>query len=130
VAPERARELLREAAVSVLPMYDAGISQGHVRLCEAVDAGVAVVASRVRSLDGYVEDGRTALLVAPGDPEALRAAVDGLLSEPVGRERLARAAFERAGAWTWADYLAAIEDFGSRAPLAGRQRFGPLRDQR
>jgi glycosyltransferase involved in cell wall biosynthesis len=112
VSPERARELLAGAAISVLPMYDAGVSQGHVRLCDAVDAGVAVVASRTRSLEGYVEDGRTAVLVAPGNPEALRHAVDGLLSDPAMRARLARAAFDRAGAWTWVDYLAAIEAFG------------------
>jgi glycosyltransferase involved in cell wall biosynthesis len=96
-------------------MYDAGVSQGHVRLCDAVDAGVPVVASRTRSLEGYVEDGRTAVLVDPGDAGALRLAVDGLLSDPAGRERLAQAAFERAAAWTWPDYLAAIEAFGRRA---------------
>jgi glycosyltransferase involved in cell wall biosynthesis len=109
---EDARALLRQAAVSVLPMYDAGISQGHVRLCDAVDAGVAVVASRTRSLEGYVEDGRTAVLVAPGDPDALRAAIDRLLASPADRDRLARSAFERAAAWTWEDYLSAIAAFG------------------
>jgi glycosyltransferase involved in cell wall biosynthesis len=118
ISPERARGLLAGAAISVLPMYDAGVSQGHVRLCDAVDAGVAVVASRTRSLEGYVEDARTAVLVAPGDPGALRAAVDELLSDPAARARLARAAFDRAGAWTWADYLAAIEAFGYGAPGA------------
>ena len=124
--PERARELLREAAVSVLPMYDAGVSQGHVRLCDAVDAGAVVVASRTRSLDGYVEDGRTAVLVAPGDPDAMRGAIDELLADPAERGRLARAAFERAAAWTWDDYLAAIAAFahGARAGRAGRTPGG------
>ena len=127
VSPERARELLGEAAVSVLPMYDAGISQGHVRLCDAVDAGVAVVASHTRSLDGYVEDGRTAVLVAPGDPGALRTAIDGLLGDPSERERLGRAAFERAAAWTWADYLAAIEEFARGARSGSGTRSGVTR---
>ncbi|MDQ6777507.1 MAG: glycosyltransferase [Actinomycetota bacterium] len=112
VSPERARELLRGAAVSMLLMYDAGVSQGHVRLCDAVDAGAVVVASRTRSLEGYVEDGHTAVLVAPGDAVALREAVDRLLGDPAARERLARAAFKRAAAWTWKDYLAAVEAFG------------------
>jgi hypothetical protein len=116
VSPERARELLAGAAVSVLPMYDSGVSQGHVRLCDAVDAGVAVVASRTRSLEGYVEDGGTAVLVAPGDPRVLRHAVDELLGDPAARARLAQAAFERAATWTWGDYLAAIEAFGYGAP--------------
>ena len=111
----RVRELLREAAVSVLPMYEAGVSQGHVRLRDAVDAGAVIVASRTRSLEGYVQEGHSAVLVAPGDPAALRAAVDRVLADPDGRARLARAAFERAEAWTWADYLAAIEDLARRA---------------
>jgi Glycosyl transferases group 1 len=119
VTPERARELLRGAAVSVLPMYDAGVSQGHVRLCDAIDAGAVVVASRTRSLEGYVEDGDTAVLVAPGDAVALREAVDRLLADPAERERLARAAFARAAAWTWKDYLAAIEALGCRAAATG-----------
>ena len=122
VPDERARELLREAAVSVLPMYDAGVSQGHVRLCDAVDAGVAVVASRTRSLEGYVQDGRTALLVAPGDPEALRAAIERLLGDRAERERLTRAADARAAAWTWDDYLAAIEAFGHGTARPGDGR--------
>ena len=112
---EAARELLRQAAVSVLPMYDAGVSQGHVRLCDAVDAGAAIVASHTRSLDGYVEDGRTAVLVAPGDPDALRAAIERLLANPADRQRLARSAFARAAAWTWEDYLGAIAAFGHGA---------------
>ncbi|MDQ6804751.1 MAG: glycosyltransferase [Actinomycetota bacterium] len=115
VTPERARELLRGAAVSVLPMYDAGVSQGHVRLCDAIDAGAVVVASRTRSLEGYVEDGDTAVLVTPGDPDAMRSAIDRLLGDPAERERLARAAFEHAGAWTWKDYLSAIEALGHEA---------------
>lgn len=93
-------------------MYDAGISQGHVRLCDAADAGAVVVASRTRSLEGYVEDGRTALLVPCGDPLAMRAAIERVLGDPAERSRIARAAFERAAGWTWEDYLAAIEALG------------------
>jgi glycosyltransferase involved in cell wall biosynthesis len=114
VPDERARELLAGAAVSVLPMYDAGISHGQVRLCDAVDAGAAIVASAVRSLEGYVEDGRTAHLVPAGNAGALRAAVEELLRDPAARVALAEAAYERAGAWTWSDYLRAIEEICTR----------------
>jgi hypothetical protein len=109
ISHDAARALLREATVCVLAMHDAEVSHGHVRLCDAVDAGAAIVASSVRSLDGYVEDGRTAVLVPPGDAGALRAAVDALLADPGRRAALAAAAFERAEAWTWPAYLAAID---------------------
>lgn len=103
------RALLRGAAVAVIAMRDSGAAQGHVRLMEAVDAGAAVVATAVAALEGYASDGETALLVPEGDARALRSAVDRLLEDGRERDRLRTNAFERAGAWTWTDYLAAIE---------------------
>ncbi|HEY2769322.1 MAG TPA: glycosyltransferase [Solirubrobacteraceae bacterium] len=108
---EEVSALLRQAAVSVLPMVESGVSQGQIRLKDAVDGGAAVVASRTRSLEGYVEPGVTALLVEPGDAGALRDAVDGLMADAHARERLVSAAAERARRWTWADYLGAVEAF-------------------
>jgi glycosyltransferase involved in cell wall biosynthesis len=109
ISHDDARALLRESDVSVIAMLDGELSHGHVRCCDAVDAGAAIVASRVRSLEGYVEDGETALLVPPRDPAALRLAVDRLVDDPELRVRLARSGFERAERWTWDDYLRAID---------------------
>jgi Glycosyl transferases group 1 len=106
---EEVTALLRQAAVSVLPMHDAGVSQGQIRLKDAVDAGAAIVATRTRSLEGYVEPGVTAVLVEPGDAAGLREAIESLLDDPDRRDRLAHAAAERARRWTWADYLSAVE---------------------
>lgn len=121
---QAARALLREAAICVICMRDAEVSHGQVRLCDAVEAGAAVVASRTRSLEGYVEDARTAVLVAPGDPRGLRDGVQALLADAPRRERLAVAAFERAEAWTWDDYLKAIESLvvGAARPGSGLAR--------
>jgi glycosyltransferase involved in cell wall biosynthesis len=110
LSDEEVRALLESSAVSVIATREAGISQGHVRLRSSVDAGAAVVASHTRSMDGYVIPGRTALLVAPGDPDALRDAVNRLLEDPSAREELARAAWERAEHWTWDHYLAALSE--------------------
>jgi glycosyltransferase involved in cell wall biosynthesis len=111
VSPERALELMRQAAICVLPLQDLAISQGHVRLCDANDAGAAVVASRVAGLEGYVEDGRTAVLVTPGSPDELERAIERLLGRPEERVRLVRASLERGRVWTWRRYMAAVEDF-------------------
>jgi glycosyltransferase involved in cell wall biosynthesis len=104
-------ELLERSAVCVVAMREAGISQGHVRLCWAVDTGTPVIVSATRSLEGYVEDGRTAVLVPPGDAVALREGIKRLLADPQARDQLAGAAWERAGQWTWPDYLEAIAAF-------------------
>jgi len=111
LSPARMSELLLNAAVCVIALADSPISHGQIRLCNAVDAGAAVVASRISALDGYLVDGQTALLVSPGDPEALAAAVERLILDPGLRDQMAAAAFERAGTWTAETYLRAIAAF-------------------
>lgn len=111
LSPAQMSELLLKAAVCVVALADSPISHGQIRLCNAVDAGAAVVASRVAVLDGYVVDGQTALLVSPGDPGALADAVERLILDPGLRDQMASAAFERAGTWPAESYLRAITEF-------------------
>ena len=82
-----------------------GLGPAGWALVAGVAAGVPVVASRTRSLEGYAQDGVTALLVAPGDPGALREALDRLHEDRALRERLRSSAHARARAWTWPEYL-------------------------
>jgi glycosyltransferase involved in cell wall biosynthesis len=66
-----------------------------VALMEAMSAGVPVVASRLSGIPELVEDGVTGLLVPPGDPAALAAALARLARDPALCERLGRAGRER-----------------------------------
>jgi glycosyltransferase involved in cell wall biosynthesis len=61
-------------------------------LLEAMRAGVPVVASRVGGVAEVVEDGRTGVLVPPGDAEALAEAIRRLFDDEAERRRLASAA--------------------------------------
>ena len=61
-------------------------------LLEALAAGRAVIASRVAGIPDVVVDDESGILVAPGDAEALRAALQRLVREPATRARLAQAA--------------------------------------
>jgi glycosyltransferase involved in cell wall biosynthesis len=63
---------------------------------EAMLAGTPVVASDVGSVAEAVVDGETGLLVPPGDPEALAAAIRRVLEEPGLADRLRWRALERA----------------------------------
>lgn len=63
---------------------------------EAMAHGRPVVASAVGGLLDAVEDGVTGLLVPPGDPSALRAALERLLADREIRTRLGATARERA----------------------------------
>jgi glycosyltransferase involved in cell wall biosynthesis len=71
-------------------------------LLEALAAGRPVIASRVAGIPDVVEDDVTGLLVAPGDAEALAAALRRLLREPETRRRLGEAARQLAtGRLSW-----------------------------
>jgi hypothetical protein len=97
--------LLRASAVCAIVIADRGLSAGQVRLMSAVEAGVPVVATAARALDEYVVAGETAVVVAPGDPLALRAAVDALLADSQRREELRDRARGHADSWTYVQYF-------------------------
>ncbi len=57
---------------------------------EAMAQGRPVVASRVGGVPEVIDDGRTGVLVTPGDSRELSRAVLALLDDPAARERLGR----------------------------------------
>jgi glycosyltransferase involved in cell wall biosynthesis len=100
-------EALRQADIFVLASHQEG--SGSLALLEAFQAGLAVVVSAVDGLTEDVEDGVNGLLVPPGDPVALAAALARLFGDRSERRRLARAArqtFETR--FTAAPFVAAI----------------------
>lgn len=99
------------ATVYVIAVPETEASIGQIRVMNAAEAGVPVVASDVLGLRDYV-DARTAALVPPGDPDALRKAVDELLADPSRRDELRRAARARDGGMTayLADIRALVRD--------------------
>jgi glycosyltransferase involved in cell wall biosynthesis len=87
------------AAVVVVPSLREGYG---VAAREAMAYGRPVVATSVGGLPDAIEDGITGLLVPPGEPAALRAALEQLLDDAALRARLGAAARERArAAFSW-----------------------------
>jgi glycosyltransferase involved in cell wall biosynthesis len=80
--------LLARAGLFVLPSRTEGVS---LTLLEAMASGLAVVATRVGGTPEVVAHGETGLLVPPGDPAALAAAVLRLRRDAFERERMGRA---------------------------------------
>lgn len=66
-------------------------------LAECVRNRVPLVSTAVGGIPDTLEDGRTALLVAPRDPIALADAIGRLLDDPALREQIAAAAAELTG---------------------------------
>jgi glycosyltransferase involved in cell wall biosynthesis len=79
-------QLLCTADALVLPSYDEGLP---MVILEALSANVPVVATPVGSIPEVLEDGKTCLLVEPGDVPALGAALQRVLFEEGLGPRLA-----------------------------------------
>lgn len=86
LSDERLAALLASAEVMCVPSLYEGFSLPTV---EAMSCGTPVVATRAGALPEVVgDDGECAVLVEPGDPEALAAAIGRLVSSPSERSRL------------------------------------------
>lgn len=88
-----ARAHLAEADAFALPTRSEGLGTSVI---EAMAGGVPVVASAVGGVPELVRHEETGLLVPPGDPAALTAALARLLDDPALARRLAEAGRERA----------------------------------
>lgn len=80
--------LVAGAAFLVLPLQDANYSAGQSVLLRAMSAGKAVIVSDTAGIRDYVENGETAVLVPPGDTQALRAALLHLWDNADERQRI------------------------------------------
>ena len=103
------RPLLAAMDVFVLPSWAEGMSNA---LMEAMAAGRPVVATAVGGNTELVSDGRTGVLVPPGDPGAIARAVGDLLRDPDRATRLGAAARDDV-----------TRRFGARARVAELERL-------
>lgn len=76
---------------------------------EAMASGRPVIASRIAGLADIVDHEETGLLVAPGDSDALRQAIERLLDDPVLREDMGVAAKRRANGYQASVVIPRIE---------------------
>jgi polysaccharide biosynthesis protein PslF len=110
---------LRAADAVVLP-YRGGAESGYTSLLAALVNGAAVITTRGPNVPAWLRDGETALLVDPGDREALAGAVTRLAGDPSLSVSI------RAGAarlsFGWEEIVEAVT---GPAAKARRRRHGP-----
>jgi glycosyltransferase involved in cell wall biosynthesis len=92
----RLRELYRGATLFVYPSHYEGFG---IPPLEAMASGAAVIATRTGAIPEYA--GGAALLIAPGDREALRDATTRALASRSFRDDLGARAAERARGYRW-----------------------------
>ena len=130
ISDEELAELVASAEIAVVPSLYEGFSLPAV---EHMASGTPLVASRTGSLPEVTGD--AALLVTPGDPEELCAALRYLHDSPAERERLSQAELARVAerfAWpavaraTVAEYRRSIAASGrAKAPARATATVAP-----
>jgi len=107
--PEQLAGLYRAATALVVPSIDEGLGLVAV---EALLCETPVVAFRSGGLTDVIQEGRTGVLVPPGDSQALAASLDAVIDEP-----------ERARTLGAAGRLYALSTF---APESAAQRYADI----
>jgi glycosyltransferase involved in cell wall biosynthesis len=102
---DNASGVMRHLDVLVAPSHQEPF--GTV-LSEAMAVGTPVVATRVGGLAEVVDDGVTGVLVEPGAPDALAAAIIRVVGERASMSAAAREAAKRFGADAYADRVEAL----------------------
>jgi starch synthase len=117
-------QLLTHATVFACPsVYE---PLGIVNL-EAMACGTAVVGSRTGGIPEVVAEGVTGLLVPPGDPEALAAALNVLLRDPDRAQAMGQAGRKRAVAeFGWPAIAARTADLYAELVNSGLKRLSSL----
>lgn len=90
--------LLASADVLALPSR---YEELGTAVLEGMRAGVPVVAADTGGVSSVIDDGVTGLLVPPGRPTTLAAALQRVLTDDALAERLARRARERSRDYSW-----------------------------
>ena len=105
VPPSKVAAMLRQADVLVLPNRASAISNeftSPLKLFEYMASGRPIVASDLASLREVLRDGENALLVEPGNPQALVAAIRRIKEDRALGARLAGRARQDVRDFTWA----------------------------
>lgn len=120
VGDEELLDWLAAADVGVLPSIHPSEALG-IALIEYLASGIPAVSTELGTGTSFVnQDGVTGVVVPPGDPAALAAALQRLVADPALRRRLGEAGARRAHAVFSRDAMVEGTLAAYRAALAGR----------
>lgn len=106
------RNRIGGARILVSPSWSEGFPNA---ILEGMERGLAVVATRVGGIPDVARDGVEAILVEPGDAEAMAAALTRLTDSDAEWRAMAIAARARAKEYGWDAHLARLEEILAEA---------------
>jgi glycosyltransferase involved in cell wall biosynthesis len=103
VTPGKAPEMLRDVDIFVVPAKDTVRMNyvAHLKIYEYMGLGRPTVATRLRSIEEEVEDGKTGVLVTPDDPQSLAEGIQRLIQNPGLAKEIANRAFQQSVRYHW-----------------------------
>ena len=103
VIPGKAAEMIRDMDIFVVPAKDTVRMNyvAHLKIYEYMGLGRPIVATRLRSVEEEVEDGKTGILVAPDDPRSLAEGIQRLIQNPGLAREIAGRAFQQSVRYHW-----------------------------
>jgi glycosyltransferase involved in cell wall biosynthesis len=116
--PTEVASRLRDADVLVLPNPSSALARDFtspLKLFEYMAAGRPIVASDLPAIREVLIDGRNAVLVEPGNAQALAAGIRRIEHDRALAERLARQAHEDVAGYTWARRAERLESLFAEA---------------
>ena len=108
-------EAWRRSIIALAPSV--GPETFGIAVMEAMTLGCPVIASRIGGLIDLVADGETGLLVQPGDPSALRQAIERLLAHPNLCSRMGQAGLRKVAEFRASRVVPRIEQIYERVLL-------------
>jgi glycosyltransferase involved in cell wall biosynthesis len=103
VSPAKAPGMVRDVDIFVVPAKDTVRMNyvAHLKIYEYMGLGRPIVATRLRSIEEEVEDGKTGILVAPDVPQSLAEGIQRLIENPGLAKEIASRAFHQSVRYHW-----------------------------
>lgn len=113
VIPKEIGKYFSQAAVGVIPIIDIYRTQftSPMKLFEYMAAKIPIVASDLPAIREIVENGKTAILVKPGDPKALAKGIEKILNDKNLAKNIAEKAYEKVQHFTYEKKASRIIEF-------------------
>jgi glycosyltransferase involved in cell wall biosynthesis len=117
------RDLYSRAALAIVPIKQNHYQTGIATILEMMAMGKCVIASRTHGQTDTIVDGVTGIYVPPGDPAALRQAIQRMLDNPEQAAEIGRAARrfmeEKAGLDLFCERIVSAVNRGHEARAKG-----------
>jgi len=123
IDPGRMPELIEPMDIFVVPAKNTIRMNyvAHIKVYEYMASRRPIVATRLRSVEEELEDGRTGILVEPDNPQSLAEGIERLIHKPELAREIAERAYEQSARYHWENRVESIVRFINCACLNNRE---------